>query len=113
MFDKGIKGFDLKQKIEKLPFYRVEWIAEIILLCIFLMYVYLFWFVWNNSSLATYGKQIIFLARPMFIISLVLSFIVIVNWILRPKNGNGNFIEKFRKLIFGNWSKSYDEIVGI
>ena len=111
IFDKNIKGFDIEKKIKKLTFFKVEWLAEIILSFLFLAYVYYFWFVWNNNSLAIYGGQIIFLALPMFIISLILSFIVMINWILRPKNGNGNPIEKFRKFLFGNWLKSYGGIV--
>ena len=79
IFNKKIKGFDLEQKIKKLPFYRTEWIAEIILFFIFSSYVYLFWFVWDNNSLGTFGKEIIFLAPTMFFISLILLFIVIVN----------------------------------
>ena len=111
IFNKEIKGIDLEKKIEKLPFYRVEWIAEIILLIIFSMYVYLFWFVWDNESLKTFGEKIIILAPVVFIFSLILLFIVVVNWILRPKNGDGNPIERTRRFIFGNLLRSYDEIV--
>ncbi len=110
IFNKRIKGFDLEHKIEKLPFCRIEWLAEIILLFIFSMYVYLFWFVWNKNSLGIYAEEIMFLAPIIFFISLVLLFIVAINWILRPKNGNGNFIEKIRKFVFGNWLKNYEDI---
>jgi hypothetical protein len=111
IFNKGAKKFDLELKIKNLPFYRTEWLAEMILLSIFLMYIYLFWFVWDNNSLETFGIKIIFLAPIIFVISLILLFIVISNWILRPKEGDGNFIEKIRRIIFGNWSKSYGEII--
>lgn len=109
--NKGIGKFNLEKKIEKLPYYRIEWIAEIILLSLFSAYVFLFWFIWDNNSLGTYGQKIIFMAPIIFIISLILLFIVIVNWIIRPKNGKGNALEEIRKLVFGNWSRSYDEIV--
>ena len=105
------KENDLKQKITKLPFYRIEWISEIILFSLFSAYVYLFWFVWNNNSLVTYGKKIIFLDLPMFIVSLILLFIILINWILRPKEGKGNPIEKFRRFLFKKFIKSYDEMV--
>ena len=100
LFDANTKGFDIKQRIKKLPFFRVEWMAEMILLFLFLAYVYHFWFVWNNKSLATYGKLIIFLALPIFIISLALLFVVVVNWILRPKSDSRNPLERIRNFLF-------------
>src|SRR3989344_5639328 len=82
-----------KQKIERLPFCRLDWIAEIILLMIFSAYVYMFGFIVDNNSLKTYGEHIIFLGLPIFIGSLTLLFIVTVNWILRPKSFGGNLLE--------------------
>ena len=101
----------LGQKIDNLPFCRFNWIAEIILGMIFLAYVYMFWFIQSNNSLETYGTHIMFLDLPMFVISLILSFIVIVNWILRPKSLGGNLLERIRIFLFGNWLKNYDKIV--
>ncbi len=111
IFDNGIKGPDLKNEIGRLPFFRTEWLAEIILILIFLMYVYLFWFILDRNSLETYGEQIIFLAPVVFIISLILFLMVLYNWISRPKSDGGNFLEIIRKFLFGNWLRSYDEII--
>lgn len=113
IFNSGIKKFNLESKIKKLPFVRVEWIAEIILLMVISAYVFFFWFVWRNKSLATFGKTITFFDLPILIISLALSLIVIINWIRRPKNDRGNTIEKIRKFLFGDCLKSYDEIMGL
>ena len=94
-----------------LPFCRLDWLAEIVLLSIFSAYVFMFGFICYNKSLQNYGEQIMFLSAPVFILSLILLFIVIVNWILRPKHGGGNILEKIRRFLFGNWIKDYDEIV--
>jgi|SRR3989344_2721972 len=101
----------LGQKIEKLPFCRFDWIAEIILLMIFLAYIFMFWFIWFNNYLERYGEHIIFLDLPIFIISLILLLIVVINWILRPKNVSGNLLERIRIFLFGNWLKKYDKLV--
>jgi len=101
----------LEHKIGMLPFFRLDWLAEIILLIIFSAYVFMFGFIWYNKSLKNFGEQIIFLSLPVFVFSLILLFIVVVNWVLRPKGNGGNPLEKIRIFLFGNWLKSYDNIV--
>ncbi len=112
VYNYGMKS-NLESKIKKLPFFRIEWVAEMILLLVLLAYVFFFRFVWYNNSLATFGKRIMFSDLPIFLLSLILSVIVIINWIKRPKDNSGNIIEKVRKIIFGNCLKSYDDIVEI
>jgi len=97
--------------IKELPFFRIEWLAKIVLLGIFSAYVYLFWFIWNNKSLGTFGKEIMFLDFLMFAISLVLLAIILTNWIRRPIRGGGNILERFRKAIFSNYLRNYDKII--
>ncbi len=106
----GIKKNSLEPKIKELPFYRLDWLAEIILFSVLLAYDYLFWFIWINNSLEKYGEKIMALDLPMFVFSLVLAAIVVSNWITRPKDDGGNFIEKIRAIIFENYLKNYDEI---
>jgi|SRR3989344_6435 len=104
------KKNNLKNKIKELPYCRIDWLAELILFFLVLAYVYMFWFIRNNNSLAEFGNKIIFLELPVFIGAVILSAIIIFNWILRPKSGDGNIIERLRIFIFGNWLKNYDEI---
>ncbi len=112
IFNTQLKKSNFSSKIGKLPFFRFEWLAEFILLFIFILYIRLFWFIWAKKSLEMFGESVIFLALPFFVVSLLFLSIILCNWILRPKSDNGNFLEKIRKFIFGNWLKSYNKIVG-
>lgn len=113
IFDENIKGFYLKEKIKKLPFYRVEWIAEIILLFILFSYIFIFFFISIKKSLTIPLIPENLVAWIFFILSLILLFIITINWISRPKDDDGNQIEKTRVFLFGNWLRSYDEIIGL
>jgi len=108
MYNKFNKQLSDFRNIKNLPYFKLEWIAELILLSVFLLYIYLFGFIWINNSLETFGKQIIFLAPLMFFVSIIILIIVLLNWMLRPKGDNGNFLEKIRKFFLGNWLKSYN-----
>lgn len=97
----------LSRQIKELPFFRIDWFAEIILFAIFLAYIFFFWYVWSHNSLEKFGQRIISLDLPAFLISLTVLSIVLANWIKRPTGNHGNFIEKIRRFK----PISYDEII--
>lgn len=85
----------IEEKIKELPYFKLTWLIESIILILLIFYIYIFY---KNNSL-------------LFVISLFLFLIVVINWILRPKGNGGNCIEKFRQCLMGTKLKDYNEII--
>ena len=96
---KEISKVDFKKEIDKLPFFRMDWIAEIILLGALLLYLFLFLFIAFKESLTTELPELfgIVFAWLLGIVSVIFFVIVILNWLQRPKKDSGNFLERIRK----------------
>ncbi len=95
-----------------LPYFKLEWIAEIILFGIFLLYLIFFGFILfkNSLTIESFTNFVIPLEWVIFFISLILVCKVISNWFRRPKSESGNWIENIRKTLMGNKLKSYEEL---
>lgn len=111
IYNKQNKNISLNRIIGELPYTRIEWLAEIILLFIFSSYIFIFFFISIKKSLTIPLIPENLIAWIFFILSLILLFIITINWILRPKNDGGNCIEKIRKCIIGNKLKDFNQII--
>ena len=99
-----MKDFEL---IKKLPYKRVEWIAEMVLFFIFCIYAGTFWFVFLGDFYNGNFPVLIFQITTI-ILSLLFLMVIIPNWLLRPKDkeDEGNCLERIRICIMGNKLKA-------
>lgn len=111
MYSKFNKNLKLEKfNIEDLPYFRNNWLAEITLCLMFLLYVYLFGYIAINNTLEHFGRGLEHFDWLFFAFSLILLSIILANWIKRPVGDGGNILEEIRKRIFGHIPIRYRDL---
>jgi len=86
IFYKELKNPKFKKSIKNLPYEKLEWVAEFILSIIFLSYICGFFWIFVDSILKNYIYQFkTLLSSVFFTIALCLFFVVLLNWVRRPR----------------------------